>query len=264
MAEIKLSFKDERWSLKGMKALVTGGTKGIGRAIVEELAEFGAVIHICARNQEDINKCLEEWKSKGFSVRGSACDIISREQRQNLMERVASIFDGKLNILVNNAGISGPKKIIDHTAEDITTIMGTNFEASYNLCQLAYPLLKASGNGSIIFISSVAGMVAMPLGSLYAASKGAINQLTKNIAMEWAKDNIRANAVAPGPVKTSLLESFMNSAEGDKVVDDVVSQSPLGRMGKPKEISAIVAFLCLPASSYITGQIIKADGGFTI
>ncbi|XP_061360911.1 tropinone reductase homolog isoform X6 [Gastrolobium bilobum] len=265
MAETRLSMKDKRWSLHGMTALVTGGTRGIGYAIVEELAEFGAAVHICARNQEDINKCLEEWKNKGFSVTGSACDILSRDQRENLMEDVASIFHGKLNILVNNAATSINKSITDYTAEDITTIMGTNFESGYHLCQLAHPLLKASGYGSIVFISSIAGLTALPICSVYAASKGAINQITKNLALEWAKDNIRANAVAPGPVLTLMLEAAVRkTCEGEKAVDALVSQTPVGRIGEPKDISALVAFLCLPASSYITGQIIATDGGLTI
>ncbi|KAK7339696.1 hypothetical protein VNO77_20377 [Canavalia gladiata] len=264
MEETKLSLlKDKRWSLHGMTALVTGGTRGIGHAIAEELAEFGAAVHICARNQEDINKCLQEWNSRGFRMTGSACDVLSRDQRENLMKNVASIFHGKLNILINNAGTTTPKNIIDYTEEDVTTIMGTNFESSYHLCQLAHPLLKASGYGSIVFLSSIAGLKALPLSSIYSASKGAMNQFTKNVALEWAKDNIRANAVAPGAVMTPLLEYLMKSAgEADKVINDITSQTPVGRIGEPREISSLVAFLCLPAASFITGQIITADGGF--
>ncbi|CAL0303325.1 unnamed protein product [Lupinus luteus] len=264
MGETKLSFKDKRWSLHGMTALVTGGTRGIGHAIVEELAEFGAAVHICARNQENIDKCLVEWKDKGFSVTGSVCDVLYGDQRQNLMETVATIFHGKLNILVNNAGIAIPKDIIDHTGDDIAVIMGTNFESGYHLCQLAYPFLKASGYGSIVFISSIAGFKALPLISAYSASKGAINQFTKNLALEWAKDNIRANSVAPGLVKTFLLESLTNSSAANEARNDIKSKTPVGRIGEPREISSLVAFLCLPAASYITGQIIIPDGGFTI
>ncbi|KAG4921949.1 hypothetical protein JHK86_050762 [Glycine max] len=235
MAETKWVMKDKRWSLHGMTALVTGGTRGIGHAIVEELAEFGATVHICARNQDDIDKCLEEWKNKGLNVTGS----------------------------VNNAATNITKKITDYTAEDISAIMGTNFESVYHLCQVAHPLLKDSGNGSIVFISSVAGLKALPVFSVYAASKGAMNQFTKNLALEWAKDNIRANAVAPGPVKTKLLECIVNSSEGNESINGIVSQTFVGRMGETKEISALVAFLCLPAASYITGQVICVDGGFT-
>ncbi|XP_027925890.1 tropinone reductase homolog isoform X2 [Vigna unguiculata] len=265
MAETKLSLKEKKWSLHAMTALVTGGTRGLGHAIVEELAEFGAAVHVCARSQEDIDKCLEQWKSKGLNVTGSVCDLLYPDQRKRLMETVASIFHGKLNILVNNAAISISKKIIDYTAEDISTVMGTNFESSYHLCQLAHPFLKQSGYGSVVFISSVAGVKAVPVLSIYAASKGAMNQFTRNLALEWAKDNIRANAVAPGPVMTVLSKSLMDSSdEGYKIVTEAASRTFVGRMGEPKEISALVAFLCLPAASYITGQVIVADGGYTV
>ncbi|KAK2360825.1 tropinone reductase protein [Trifolium repens] len=266
MAETKLSsFKDKRWSLQGMTALVTGGTRGIGHAIVEELAEFGARVHICARNQEDINKCLEEWKNKGFCVTGSTCDLLYRDQREKLMETVASIFEGRLNILVNNAAIFTTKLILDYTDEDITTTLGTNFVSSYHLCQLAHPHLKQSGYGSVVFISSVSSLKALPFCSAYAASKGALNQFSKNLALEWAKDNIRANVVAPGPVMTILLENAMKLTVGvDNAIKGMVSQTPAGRLGETKDMSGLVAFLCLPASSHITGQIIAVDGGFTI
>ncbi|ESW12474.1 hypothetical protein PHAVU_008G116200 [Phaseolus vulgaris] len=266
MGEPKLSsMKDKRWSLDGMTALVTGGTRGIGHAIVEELAEFGASIHVCSRKEEDINRCLEEWKKKGFNVTGSVCDVLHRHQCQTLMETVSSVFQGKLNILVNNAGTASTKSLLDYTGEDVTTLMGTNFESCFNLCQLAHPLLKASGYGNIVFISSVAGLKAFPLCSAYAASKGALNQFTKNVALEWAKDNIRANTVAPGAVKTDLLDALMECADVNKnVVEAVVTESPAGRIGEPKDISGMVAFLCLPAASYITGQIITVDGGSII
>lgn len=264
MGETKLkSFKDKRWSLEGMTALVTGGTRGIGYAIVEELAEFGATVHICARSEDDIKKCLEEWKSKGFNVTGSVCDILSRDQREKLIETISSIFHGKLNILVNNAATAMTKKIIDYNDEDITTTIGTNFVSGYHLCQLAHPLLKESGYGSVVFTSSVAGLKAIPTLSVYAATKGAVNQFTKNLALEWARDNIRANAVAPGPVKTSLLESITDDSEGGEAIAGIVSETPTGRMGEPREISALVAFLCLPAASHITGQVIAVDGGYT-
>ncbi|KAL2336563.1 hypothetical protein Fmac_011009 [Flemingia macrophylla] len=206
-----------------------------------------------------------EWKIKGFRITGSACDVLSPDQRQNLMKAVASIFNGKLNILINNAGIAPTKTVMDYTAEDVTEIMGTNFVSCYHLCQLAYPLLKASGYGSIVFISSVTGLKAFPSCSVYGASKGALNQLTKNIALEWAKDNIRANAVAPGPVETVLLDSIVKSSgDEEKFLEASVSQTLVGRIGESREISPLVAFLCLPAASFITGQIIAADGGHII
>ncbi|KAK1297890.1 Tropinone reductase 1 [Acorus calamus] len=178
------------------------------------------------------------------------------------MERVSSIFHGKLNILVNNAGTAIFKQVEDHTAEDFSFVMATNFESAFHLSQLAHPLLKASGGGTIIFISSIAGSVAGPLLSVYAATKGAMNQVTKNLACEWAKDKIRVVSVAPGLIKTLLSENA--KAKNEKELHDgVISRTPLRRLGGPEEISSIVTFLCMPAASYITGQTIHVDGGLT-
>ncbi|KAK1352752.1 tropinone reductase-like [Heracleum sosnowskyi] len=225
---------DKRWSLDGATALVTGGTRGIGHAIVEELAGFGASIYTCSRSQKDIDKCLEEWKIKGFTVTGSVCDLKSRSEREQLMNSVASAFNRKLNILVNNAAISVSKKTADFTEEDISNI-------------------------------TIAGVVALPLISIYSSSKGAINQLTKNLACEWAKDNIRVNCVAPWVIRTELFQRCEDeNPEFRENFKACLSRTPLGRTGEETEVSALVAFLCLPAASYITGQIICVDGGHTI
>ncbi|XP_059427965.1 tropinone reductase homolog [Corylus avellana] len=261
MADAEQSFNAQRWSLKGKTALVTGGTRGIGYAIVEELAGFGAAVHICSRNQTEINERIQEWEIKGFEVSGSVCDLTSRAEREKLIQTVSSVFDGKLNILVNNAGTVRLKETTEHTFEDYSTIMSTNIESPYHLCQLAHPLLKASGLASIVFISSIAGVIALPYLSGYAASKGAINQITKNFACEWAKDNIRTNTVAPGGVKTTIMPLDTPHAED---LEPLISRTPIRRLGEPNEISSVVAFLCLPAASYITGQIICVDGGYTV
>ncbi|KAJ4835277.1 beta ketoadipate:succinyl-CoA transferase, tr1 [Turnera subulata] len=263
MAESEQRCKNKRWSLKGMSALVTGGTKGIGYAIVEELAEFGARVHTCSRNEKELNERVQEWESKGYKVSGSVCDLTSRTQREQLISEVSSVFDGKLNILVNNAGTVKIKSTLDYTEEDYSFIMSTNLEAPYHLCQLAHPLLKASENGSIVFISSVAGTVALPMVSVYSASKGAINQLTKDLACEWAKDNIRTNTVSPSGTRTSIGEGQQYDPVSAKAYGGMIAATPISRMGEPEEISSLVAFLCLPAASYITGQVICVDGGIT-
>ncbi|KAJ8628934.1 hypothetical protein MRB53_022257 [Persea americana] len=253
--------RDGRWSLKGVTALVTGGSRGIGHAVVEELAGLGASVHTCSRSRADLDRCLHEWEGKGFHVSGSVCDVSSRSERERLMEKVASIFDGKLNILVNNAGINIFKATVDYTAEEFSTIMATNFDSAYHLCQLAYPLLKLSGRGNIIFVSSSAGVVAGDVGTVYSASKGAMNQLTRNLACEWAKDNIRTNSIAPWFIRTSILGPLLND---ESFTEAVRAKTPLRRMGEVEEVSSMVAFLCLPAASYITGQVIVIDGGATI
>ncbi|XP_075635142.1 tropinone reductase homolog At2g29170-like isoform X2 [Castanea sativa] len=176
MAEAEIGNRESRWSLRGMTALVTGGTKGIGYAVVEELASLGAFVHTCSRNEAQLNVCLHEWKTKGFRVTDSVCDVASRAQREELISTIFSLFNGKLNILINNVGTNMPKQTMEYTAEDFSFLMCTDLESAYHTCQFAYPLLKASKAGSIVFLSSVASVVGLTLGvSIYAVAKGGLN-----------------------------------------------------------------------------------------
>lgn len=255
------TLETQRWSLEGMSALVTGGTRGIGRAIVDELLGLGARVYTCCRNGNELDGCLRGWRDLDFEVSGSVCDVSRRAQREDLMEAVSSVFEGKLNILVNNVGTNIRKPTVEFTAEEFSTLMSTNFESVFHLCQLSYPLLKASERGSVVFMSSVSGFVSLKSMSVQGATKGAINQLTRNLACEWAKDNIRVNSVAPWYIRTSMVEQVLSNKE---YVEEVYERTPLRRLGDPKEVSSVVAFLCLPASSYVTGQVICVDGGMSV
>ncbi|KAB1225861.1 hypothetical protein CJ030_MR1G027868 [Morella rubra] len=287
MAQADMGSRESRWSLQGKTALVTGGTEGIGsrgtgrfkclkfpralrsvqaftmlrHVIVEELAGLGARVHTCSRNEAELNVCLGEWEKKGFQVTGSACDASLPAQREKLTSTTSSLFNGKLNILINNVGTNIPKTTIDYTAEDFSFLMSTNLESAFHLCQLAYPLLKASGAGSIVFVS-LGGQVSVPAHLYMVQLKEEWNQLARSLACEWAKDNIRSNSVAPWLITTPQTEKHDVTA-GGKFFNAVMSKTPLGRPGEPKEVASVVAFLCLPAASYVSGQTICIDGAAT-
>ncbi|KAL0911753.1 hypothetical protein M5K25_019914 [Dendrobium thyrsiflorum] len=177
------------------------------------------------------------------------------------MDTVSSLFQGKLHILINNAAKGLFKGALNSTEEDYSIITATNLESGFHLSQIAHPLLKASGAGSIVFISSITGIVAFPASTIYSATKAAINQLTRNLALEWAKDKIRVNCIAPGPIKTVMLQSFLG-ATGDPGIESL--GCPMERIGEAEEVSPLAAFLCMPVASYITGQVICTDGGITM
>ena len=251
---------NKRWTLDGKTALVTGGTKGMGRAIVESFLSWGADVFFVARNADDIARVESELKDHSKNCHGIQADVSRQADREEIVDFVNSQVQ-KLDILVNNVGTNIRKKTKDYTAEEFRLIMDTNFTSAFDLSKQLLPLLKASGKASVVFNSSVAGINHIRTGSVYGATKAAMIQLAKNLAVEWAEHGIRVNAVAPFYIKTPFVEQILANKE---FLQEIHDRTPMKRVGEPQEVADLVTFLCMPAASYITGQSIAIDGGFTV
>jgi Tropinone reductase 1 len=244
----QINYMNSRWNLEGKKALVTGASKGIGKAIAEEYQSLGAKVFSVSRN----------YKGEAGKEAGMKCDVTNAGDRQKLLDTITDKW-GKLDILVNNAGTNNRKHILDSAQKDYDELVELNMTSVFELCKIFHPLLKKTGDASVVNIVSVAAFVSVGTGAAYAMTKAAALQLTKYLAVEWAKDNIRVNAVAPWYIRTPLTEKYVTS---DEYLNRILSRTPMKRMGEPAEVAAAAAFLSMPAASYITGECIAVDGGF--
>ncbi len=248
-----------KWSLKGKTALITGATKGIGKAVAEEFVGLGGSVLLIGRNQNKLNETIASFGLPAERVDGIAADISIPEERQNLCALIMRRWE-RLDVLVNNVGTNIRKSSLEYLDEEIEFIFQTNLKSAYDLSRKLHPILKASGKASIINISSVAGLTSLKTGSVYGMTKAALVQLTKNLACEWASDGIRVNAIAPWYIETPLAQQVLKNPE---YLKSVLDRTPMQRVGKTEEVASAVAFLAMQASSYITGQCIAVDGGFT-
>ncbi|MGU8480668.1 3-oxoacyl-[acyl-carrier-protein] reductase [Clostridium perfringens] len=242
--------------LKDKVAIVTGGTRGIGRAIALKLADHGANIVINYRNSD---KEAEELKAilegKGVKVLTVKCDISNFEDSKNLMDKCKEVF-GKIDILVNNAGITKDTLIMRMKEEDFDNVIDVNLKGTFNCAKHASAIMLKQRFGKIINMTSVVGIVGNAGQVNYAASKAGVIGLTKSLAKELGSRGITVNAVAPGFINTDMTASL-----SEKVKEEASKNIPLKRLGDPEDVANLVGFLASDASNYITGQVINVDGG---
>jgi tropinone reductase I len=254
------------WTLRGRCFLVTGGAAGIGFETVKLLlAHESKTVMFCSRSKRD--DIVNELKVKytNANIIHIVCDISTFDGRNELFNQVSSHVT-ELHGLVNNVGCNVRKSITEQTDEEYNTIMRTNVDSAYFLCKLFKNLLQRGTNSAVVNVSSVAGSKSSGTGIAYAISKGAINQFTRTLACEWAKLGIRVNAVTPWMTMTPMLTKALEESTKDGKADPlekVCAWTPMHRLAQPNEIAAPIAFLLMPCSSYITGQVISVDGGIT-
>lgn len=243
--------------LNGQVALVTGGGRGIGRAIALALADEGADVALCARNLEQVRRVAEEIASRGRRSLAIQADVSSLEDVKRMFSEVEANF-GRLDILVNNAGIIRRGSIEDHPDEEWEKVINVNLRGTYYCCREAAKIMKRQRYGRIINISSVAGKVGdIASAPSYGPSKGAVNALTKSLARFLAPYGITVNAVAPHAIETEMSAEWSEERRRQ-----IISQIPLGRLGKPEEVAAAVVFLASPEAGFITGEILDVNGGY--
>lgn len=249
----------KEWNLKNKTALVTGGSKGIGKATVAELLSLGAKVLVTARNKEELSATKKEFEAQGHSIDIMEGDIADAQHRDEVYNHILTTW-GRLDILVNNAGINLRKSSIDYTEDEIMQVIGIDLLAPYALCRRLFGLLQHAKGASIINVASIAGLFDMQTGSPYGMAKSGIIQMSRNLAQEWAPFQIRVNAVSPGFTETPLTKGLL--AQEEKRTR-ILSRTPSGRIGVDEEIAAVISFLAMEKSSYVTGQNIIVDGGIT-
>lgn len=249
------------WHLKGKKALITGATKGIGRAIAEEFLNLGAEILIVARNENEVNDAVTEWQNQGHKAFGCVADVSKSEDRKKVMTSVQNVFGDSLDILVNNVGTNIRKQLVDYQEDEYRHIFEVNLFSVVEMCRLCFPFLKNGVGANVVNIASVAGFLDVMSGSPYGMTKAAEIQLTRHLSVEWAVADIRVNAISPWYTATPLTVPVLTNPER---LDQIIKRTPLSRVAEPEEMASVVAFLAMDKASYITGQNISVDGGMSV
>ena len=247
------------WRLDGARALITGGSSGIGFATAFELASLGADLVLVARGPEKLESARDEILSEfpACRVEAISADLSTEAGRQEVIESVGST----LQVLVNNSGTNIRKRMSDLSLDEYRHVQEHNLVSCFEMCRLLHPALREGAPAAVVNNASVAGLTHLRTGAPYGMSKAAMIQMTRNLAVEWAGEGIRVNAVAPWYIKTPLADQVL---QDPNFLEEVVERTPMGRVGRAEECARAIAFLCLPASSYITGQCLPVDGGFSV
>ncbi|MDQ3374232.1 MAG: 3-oxoacyl-ACP reductase FabG [Acidobacteriota bacterium] len=251
----------ELFDLSGKTAIVTGGSRGLGKEMAEGLAEADASLMLCARRAEWLDETLEEFRARGFNVEGKLCDVSKPVEIQTVVDETIEKF-GKIDVLINNAGISWGAMPEEMSLEKWQMVLDVNLTGCFLFAQAVGREMLKEASGSIINITSISGLTSSPNGPFYAgyaASKAGLIGLTRELAASWGRQGIRVNAIAPG---------FFHSRLADAVIDiyerSIQENNAIPRIGQPGELKGTAVFLASDASSYITGQTIVVDGGMTI
>jgi len=249
------------FNLSGKVAVVTGASKGIGEAIAQIYGAAGARVVVSSRKLESVNQVADSIIKKGGVAKAIACHMGDAADITRLVEETIAAF-GTIDIIVNNAAANpafGP--VVETDASVFDKIMNVNVKGPFELAKKAYPFMKQKKSGSLINISSIGGLRPEPGLGIYSVSKAALISLTKVLAKEWGADNIRANVICPGLIKTKFSEALWSN---DKIMHTMMKMLPIKRVGTPEEIAALALYLAADESAYCTGSVFTADGGFTI
>lgn len=249
------------FDLQGKVAIVTGSTRGIGRATAEHLARAGAKVVISSRKADMCEKVAGELAAEGLDVMAVPCHVAYKDQLHDLVDQTVAKW-GRLDILVCNAAtnpVYGP--LSEMTDEAYDKIMNTNVRSTFWLCNKALPEIAKQEGGSVVLLSSIAGIRGNDVIGIYGVSKAAEAGLARHLAVEWGPKGVRINAVAPGLIETDFAKALLDNPDWR---DRAEQRTPLRRIGQPEDIAGVVTFLASKASAFMTGQLIVADGGETI